>query len=67
MIQGGQSDAAKRNHVKLQIGQCIRFSPQYQCLRDLVRSGKVIRAEFSQISPTPLWAWNKESATKCYI
>ncbi|MBQ4641163.1 MAG: Gfo/Idh/MocA family oxidoreductase [Oscillospiraceae bacterium] len=54
-------DAAKRNNVKLQIGQCIRFSPQYQCLRDLVRSGKygkVIRAEFTRISAAPLWSWN---------
>ncbi len=54
-------DAAKRNNVKLQIGQCIRFSPQHQCLKDLVNSGKygkVIRAEFSRISFTPQWAWN---------
>lgn len=54
-------DAAKQNNVKLQIGQCIRFSPQHRCMKDLVNSGKygkIIRAEFTRISTTPLWAWN---------
>ncbi len=53
-------DAAKRNGVKLQIGQCCRFNVQRKNLKKILEEGKygkVIRAEFSRISPTPLWSW----------
>lgn len=53
-------DAAKRNGVKLQIGQCCRFeSPRVNIKKilDEGKFGKVIRAEFSRFSPKPLWSW----------
>lgn len=53
-------DTAKRNQVKLQIGQCVRFDVQRMNLKKLLdegKYGKVIRAEFSRISKTPLWSW----------
>lgn len=52
--------AAKDNHVKLMIGQCLRFWPQYQYLKELIDSGKygkVVRAHFNRISGLPLWSW----------
>lgn len=53
-------EAAKRNNVKLQIGQCCRFeSPRVNIKKviDEEKFGKVIRAEFSRFSPKPLWTW----------
>ena len=53
-------DAAGRNKVKLQVGQCVRFDVQRLNLKKLLdegKYGKVIRAEFSRVSKTPLWSW----------
>lgn len=53
-------EAAKANNVKLMIGQCVRYFPEYVALKDLIDSGKygkVIKAEFSRISPAPTWGW----------
>lgn len=50
---------AEENHVKLMIGQCVRYFPEYVMLKELVDSqkfGKVIRADFSRISPTIEWS-----------
>lgn len=52
--------AAKENHVKLMIGQCVRYFPEYVMLKEFVDSqkfGKVIRADFTRISPTIGWSW----------
>lgn len=52
---------AKEHNVKLMIGQCLRFAPEYIYLKDLIDSGKygkVIKADFSRISPTPRWSWD---------
>lgn len=54
-------DAAKANNVKLMIGQCVRYFPEYAMLKQMVESkkyGNVIKAEFRRLSPTPLWSWN---------
>ena len=52
---------AKENNVKLMIGQCLRFSPLYATIRDIIMSkkyGKLIRAEFCRLSTTPKWSRN---------
>ncbi len=51
---------AEENHVKLMIGQCVRYFPEYVMLKEFVDSqkfGKVIRADFTRISPTIGWSW----------
>lgn len=53
-------DKAKENNVKLMIGQCLRFSPAYIKLKELIDNktyGEVVRAEFSRLSMTPDWSW----------
>lgn len=53
-------DDAKRNNVKLQIGQCCRFETPRQNLKKIIDEGefgKVIRAELSRFSETPAWGW----------
>ncbi len=53
-------DDAKRNNVRLQIGQCCRFETPRENLKKLLdegKFGKVIRAEFSRFSATPMWCW----------
>ncbi len=52
--------AAKENKKLLMIGQCLRYWPEYVKLKELIESeeyGKLVRAEFSRYSPTPLWSW----------
>ena len=52
--------AAKANHRKLMIGQCCRYEGKYVKLRELIDSGKygkVLRAEFTRISGSPIWGW----------
>ena len=51
---------ARKNHVKLMIGQCVRYFPEYVALKELIDSkkyGNVIRADFSRISPSATWSW----------
>ena len=53
-------DAAKANNVKLMIGQCVRYFPDYVRLKEIIDSkeyGKVIRADFLRISPNVTWSW----------
>lgn len=53
-------DCAKKNNVKLMIGQCLRYSARYNKLKEIIDSGvygKVIRASFHRISCTPIWGW----------
>ena len=52
--------AAKANDRKLMIGQCCRYAGTYIQIKKMIDSGeygKVIRAEFTRISPTPIWGW----------
>lgn len=52
--------AAKRARRRLQIGQCIRFWPEYVRARELVKSGefgRVLSATFQRLSATPAWSW----------
>ncbi|MBQ2986962.1 MAG: Gfo/Idh/MocA family oxidoreductase [Tyzzerella sp.] len=51
---------AKESQVKLMIGQCVRYFPEYAMLKNLIDSkkyGKVIRADFIRISPNITWSW----------
>ena len=53
-------DTANKNNVKLMIGQCVRFFPHYKELKEIIDSekfGKVVRANFARLSPTPVWGW----------
>ena len=52
--------AARKNNVKLMIGQCLRYWPEYVILKEIIESkkyGNVINADFARISATPLWSW----------
>ncbi|MBQ8140971.1 MAG: Gfo/Idh/MocA family oxidoreductase [Clostridia bacterium] len=53
-------DAAKKAKGKLMIGQCLRFYPQYQFLKECIGSGKygkVLSAFFQRLSAPPIWGW----------
>lgn len=53
-------EAAKRNQKLLSIGQCLRFSPQYLKLKELVDSGeygKLLRLEMHRMSQPPTWGY----------
>ena len=53
-------EAAKKYHVKLMIGQCVRFGAAPTALKEMIVSeqyGKVIEAEFARKSATPIWSW----------
>ena len=54
-------EVSKKNNVKLMIGQCVRYFPQYTKLKEIIDSkkyGKVIDAEFNRLSVTPIWSWH---------
>lgn len=60
---------AKENHVKLMIGHCLRFWPEYEYLKTIIdnrKYGRVIRAELTRQCATPIWSWNRwmEDASK---
>ncbi len=51
---------AKKNYVKLMIGQCLRYMPSYVALKKAIESGeygKVCRAEFTRMSARVDWSW----------
>jgi len=53
-------NVARKNNVKLMIGQCVRYFPEYAMLKELIenkRYGNVIRADFSRISSNVTWSW----------
>ncbi|HOJ10099.1 MAG TPA: Gfo/Idh/MocA family oxidoreductase [Clostridiales bacterium] len=53
-------EAAKKNGKKLMIGQCLRFWPEYEILKDYVdsgRFGKVTSAYFYRGGGTPIWSF----------
>jgi predicted dehydrogenase len=52
--------AAKNAKGKLMIGQCLRFYPQYEFLKNSIESnrfGKVLSAFFERLSAPPVWGW----------
>lgn len=54
-------EAAKRNNKKLMIGQCLRFDPGLEKIKEYIDNrtfGEIYRAEFSRYSQTPTWTWN---------
>lgn len=53
-------EAAKANNKKLMIGQCLRFWPEYEVLKEYVDSGKfgkVTGAYFYRGGGTPIWSF----------
>lgn len=53
-------NTSKEMGVKLMIGQCCRYGSRYQKLKEIADSGeygKLIRADFYRLSPTPIWSW----------
>lgn len=53
-------DKAKEYNVKLMIGQCVRYFPEYVYLKKLIDSkkyGEVKYANFTRISGIPKWSW----------
>lgn len=53
-------DAAKENNKLLQIGQCLRFWPEYEYLKECVedeRYGKVVSGYFYRGGGTPTWSY----------
>ena len=53
-------DTARKNHVKLMIGQCLRYFHDYAALKEIISSqryGRVVRADFHRLSPLPQWSW----------
>lgn len=53
-------DEAEKNNVKLMIGQCVRYFPEYVKLKEIIAKkeyGNVICADFYRLSQTPNWSW----------
>lgn len=53
-------NAAEKAGRQLMIGQCLRFYPQYQYLKDIIdnsKYGAVISAFFERLSGPPIWGW----------
>lgn len=60
-------DAAKRNDRKLMIGQCLRFWPAYEYLKETVESGRlgeVVSAYFFRGGAPPRWSYQNWLLTK---
>ena len=54
-------EKSKATGCQVQVGQVIRFWPEYMVLRDIIKSrkyGSVLNANFRRISPRPAWSWN---------
>ena len=54
-------DTAEKAGKRLMIGQCLRFWPEYEYLKECVdsgRFGKVICAYFYRGGSTPMWSYN---------
>lgn len=52
-------EAAKKNGKKLMIGQCLRFWPEYEYLKECVESekfGKTLGGYFFRGGSTPIWS-----------
>lgn len=54
-------ETARKNNVKLMIGQCVRYFGSYDYIKKLIDSkeyGKVIDAEFYRLGTAPRWSWH---------
>lgn len=54
-------EVAEKNGKKLMIGQCLRFSNEYNYIKKVVEEkefGKVLSATFRRLSTPPTWGWN---------
>lgn len=54
-------EAAKRAGKELMIGQCLRFYPGFDKIKEYIadeRYGKVLGAYFSRLSAPPTWGWD---------
>lgn len=68
-------DASEKNGKKLMIGQCLRFWPEYEYLKDCVddkRYGEVTCGYFFRGGSTPVWSYenwlqNKERSGGCLL
>ena len=52
--------ASEESGKALMIGQCLRFHPAYNFVKDAIdgnRFGKLVSAFFSRISAPPVWGW----------
>ncbi len=52
--------ASKESGKPLMIGQCLRFYPEFDYIKEVIdsgRYGKVIGAFFHRLSPPPVWGW----------
>lgn len=61
-LEGAEAmlNAARKNNVKLMIGQCVRYMVNYEKAKEIIDSeeyGKVVKASFSRLSQTPTWGW----------
>ena len=52
--------AAKESGKQLMIGQCLRFYPGFDYIKELIEKktyGEVLGAYFARLSPPPVWGW----------
>lgn len=52
--------AAEKNNCKLMIGQCVRYSPAYGALKEMIEKetyGKLIHVRCDRLSSLPIWSW----------
>ena len=53
-------EVARKNNVKLMIGQCVRYGGSFAYIKKLIDSGeygKVVDAEFYRLGTAPRWSW----------
>lgn len=53
--------AAKEAKGRLMIAQCLRFFPEYMCLKEIIEEGaygKPVSVMFRRLSAPPVWGWN---------
>ena len=53
-------DAAKSAGKELMIGQCLRFYPAFDYIKEIIdtkKYGEVLAGFFSRLSPPPVWGW----------
>ena len=52
-------EASRASGASLMIGHCLRFSPVYIYLRDVIRNntyGRIVSSKFCRFSPPPFWS-----------
>ena len=55
-------DTAEKMGVHLMIGQCVRYAPYAEALKEWIATekyGKVLYANFERFSGPPVWSWKK--------